>query len=144
MRFASWNLKRPGSEQARRRVNFLRSRDWDIAVLQEVSPRAWEVIVESGVAESDLYTLRDFDIAPPGNYPHGVALLARNGFRLSAPELIPNLPKAERALAATTTMGGVPVTIAGWHAPNAAATTRGTSGCLLHTRQHEQPRRRSL
>jgi len=120
IRVATWNLKRPGTEQARRRVDFLNSRDWDIVTLQEVTPRAWDVIVESGIAESGLYTLHDLEIAPLGNHPHGVALLARNGFSLSAPELIPDLPKAERALAASTTVENLPVTGAGWHAPNAA------------------------
>ncbi len=87
---------------------------------QEVTPRAWEVISESGVAETSFYALDGFGIEPVGKYPHGVALLARNGFGLTEPRLVPGLPKAERALTATTLVDDSPVTVAGWHAPNAA------------------------
>ncbi len=93
---------------------------------QEVTPRAWEVISESGVAETSFYALDGFGIEPLGKYPHGVALLARNGFSLTEPRLIPGLPKAERALAARTSLENTVVKVAGWHAPNAAGEGRMT------------------
>ncbi len=120
MRFASWNIRYCGVEGARRRLDFLSSRDWDIVALQEVSRRAWDVITESGIAESWAYTLEMFEPTSIRKRHHGVALLARNGFRLSTFKLILGLPKAERALVARTTVGDTPVTVASWHAPNAA------------------------
>lgn len=126
MRFATWNINRPGIERTHRLLRFLTDAHWDVVALQEVTPRAWEVISESGVADTSLYTLDGFDIEPLGKYPHGVALLARNGFGLSEPKLIPRLPKAERALVATTLLDDTPVTVAGWHAPNAAGEGRMT------------------
>ncbi len=120
MRFVTWNLNRSGAERARRQISFLNTVDWDVVVLQEVSRRAWGVIADSGLAESNFYALEGFEVTPAGKYTHGVALLARNGFRLSRPRLIPGLPKAERALAAEITVDDELVTVAGWHAPNAA------------------------
>ncbi len=52
MRFATWNINRPGIERAHRLVRFLSSCTWDIVALQEVSQRAWVVITESGIAAS--------------------------------------------------------------------------------------------
>lgn len=36
MRFASWNRRYCGTEGARRRVDWLKGRDWDVLALQEV------------------------------------------------------------------------------------------------------------
>jgi len=121
MRFASWNLRYCGVEGARRRVDYLRSIDWDVLALQEVSRRAGEVIKESGIAESEAYALDLFETIPVGTRHHGAALLTCNGFKLSAPKLILGLPKAERVLVAKTTLGDTHTTIASWHAPNAAS-----------------------
>jgi len=85
------------AEGAQRRVDFLSGREWDVVALQEVSQRAWEVITDSGIAESRAYTLEMFEPTPLRKRHHGVAPLARNGFRLSTPKLIVGLPKAERA-----------------------------------------------
>jgi endonuclease/exonuclease/phosphatase family metal-dependent hydrolase len=120
MRFATWNIDHPGMERAHHLARFLNSRDWDIVALQEVSRHAWEVITESGVAESSVYALEFFETTPLRKHHHGAALLARNGFHLSTPKLILGLPKAERALVARTTVGERTVTVASWHAPNAA------------------------
>lgn len=120
MRLATWNLNRPGSERSRRQMDFLRNIDWDVIALQEATPKAWDVITERNIADSGFYALDGFGIAPLDKNPHGVALLARNGFRLSRPQLIPGLPKAERALTAEITVDNELVTIASWHAPYAA------------------------
>jgi exonuclease III len=120
MRFATWNLNRPGAERARRQVSFLSNVDWDIVVLQEVTQRAWNIITGGSLAEDSFYALEGFGVTPSGKYPHGVALLTRNGFHLSKPRLIPGLPKAERALTAEIIVENELVTVAGWHAPNAA------------------------
>lgn len=120
MWFVSWNVRYCGVEGARRRVDFLRGRHWDVVALQEVSRRAWDVIAESGIAESSAYALEFFETASPGKRHHGAALLARNGFQLLEPKLILGFPKAERAVVARTTVEGAPVTVASWHAPNAA------------------------
>lgn len=121
MRFASWNLRYCGVEQALRRLELLRNASWDLIALQEVSRHAWQAIVEGRVAEAGFCTLDGFGITPSGRTPRGVALLARNGFQLQTARLIPDLPKAERALAATTIAENVTVHIVGWHAPNAAS-----------------------
>ncbi len=119
MRFATWNLRYCGKDQAQRRVDFLEGWDWDVIALQEVSGRAWDGITKSGIAESGYYALEGFGLTPQGR-SHGAALLARNGFWLSRSQLIPHLPKSERALAAVASVGDTAVTVASWHAPNAA------------------------
>jgi hypothetical protein len=120
MRFASWNIRYCGTEGARRRIAFLEGRDWDVLALQEVSRRAWDVIADSGIAEASAYALEMFEPTPLRMRHHGVVLLARNGFRLSNPKSILGLPKVERALVARTGSGDAPITVASWHAPNAA------------------------
>lgn len=120
MRFASWNLKYCGAEETHRRMDFLNRSDWDVVALQEVSRRAWEVISESGIAQRSAYALEMFELTPLRKRHHGVALLTRNEFQLSTPKLIAGFPKAERALVARTIVGDTPVTVASWHAPNAA------------------------
>ncbi len=126
MWYGTWNINRPGIERTHRLLRFLTDVSWDVVALQEVTLRAWGTITESGIADSGFYTLDGFGIEPLGKYPHGVALLARNGFGLSEPKLIPGLPKAERALVATTLLDDTPLTVAGWHAPNAAGEGRMT------------------
>ncbi len=71
------------------------------------------MITESGIADTSFYALDGFGIKPHSQYPHGVALLARNGFGLSEPQLVSGQPKAERALVAKTILGDTSVTVAG-------------------------------
>lgn len=120
LRFATWNLRYSGRDHSLLRANFLRNTDWDVIALQEVSKTAWEVLTAEDIAESGFYTLADFALEPAGSRPHGVAMLARNGFRLSDPRVLEGLPKTERALACTLNGLSEPVTVASWHAPNAA------------------------
>ena len=120
MRFATWNIKNTGKEHAYRRVQFLSDWPWDILALQEVSPTAWEIIRNSGLSESGIYTFDGFNLTPIGKRPHGVAILARHGYQLGEPRLISNLPKAERALTAITKTSDSYVNLISWHAPNAA------------------------
>ena len=69
MRFASWNLRYCGTDGARSRVHFLNRLDWDVLALQEVSRHAWDVITDSGFADSSAYALEVFDL---GHYASGI------------------------------------------------------------------------
>src|SRR5262249_24759277 len=120
MRFATWNIMKAGANHTLRRMDLLRELAWDIIALQEVTPAAWTVLVDAHIAESCYYTLQAFDITPTGQQPHGVALLARTGLQLANPELIPNLLKPERGIAAQVAGLARSLTVTSWHAPNAA------------------------
>jgi endonuclease/exonuclease/phosphatase family metal-dependent hydrolase len=120
MRFATWNLRYSGKAHSLMRLNFLKSIEWDVIALQEVSRTAWKAFVKEGLVESGFYTLEGFGLTPKGKRPYGVALLARNGFTLAEPELVPGLPIAERGLAAKVQGPVTPIAVASWHAPNTA------------------------
>jgi exonuclease III len=109
-----------GAGHTMRRLELLKSIEWDVLALQEVSPAAWTVLANSQLAEHAYYSLQTFNSTPNGQQPHGVALLARSGLQLSHPELIPGLSKPERGIAARLVGLHIVVTVARWHAPNAA------------------------
>jgi exonuclease III len=119
LRFATWNL-RYCTKQAPLRAKFLQALDWDIIALQEVSQKAWKAFSSEGIFEQGFYTFSEFNLDSEDRRKHGAAILARKGFRLSEPELIPGLPKSERALAVKLDGYPSPITIVSWHAPNAA------------------------
>lgn len=100
---------------------------WDLAVLLEVTPQFWTALQQEvhGVYALDLVPVQDMQ------RPHGVALLARNGWSLSAPHAPPipegdleSRPRAERWLTATAHRDGEQVTLVGFHAPYAAGRDR--------------------
>jgi endonuclease/exonuclease/phosphatase family metal-dependent hydrolase len=120
LRFATWNLRYSGQEHSRRRMRFLKQIDWDVLALQEVSKKAWQVFADSGLTKGGLYTLQGFGL-PVAGRAHGVALLVRNGFSLSDPDLLYSNPQRGRTLAARLHGLPEPVNVLSWHAPNAAS-----------------------
>lgn len=124
LRVANWNLRYSAETHSWRRSDFLKALDWDIALLQEVSPKAWRVFQENGLAEGGVYTHDGFGFAHEGRRPNGVAILVRNGFVLRDPELLPDLPLPQRALSARVEGFAEPLKVMSWHAPHAAGGDR--------------------
>lgn len=119
LRVASWNLKYSAEAHSWRRSDFLKSLDWDIALLQEVSPKAWKVFQQNGLAKGGLFTYDGFDLTLRGRTPRGVAILVRNGLSLGDPQLISGHPQPERILAACVTGFSKPFRVVSFHAPHA-------------------------
>jgi len=120
LRFATWNLKASSWEHSRRRLEFLKSIDWDVIALQEVSEKAWTIFSEGGLTEGGLYTFEGFGLEKTSR-SHGVALLVQNGFSLSEPDLLPENSQIGRTLAAKLHGLQQTVNVLSWHAPNAAS-----------------------
>ena len=79
LRFATWNLKYPDDgKESFRRLDFLKSLEWDVVALQEVSSIAWQVLSENGLTEGGLCSLEGFGV--DSHKAYGVALLVQNGF----------------------------------------------------------------
>lgn len=124
---ASWNVQRIGKPDPK--AQFLFSQNWDLAVLMEVNPKLWAVLQAASDEAAGLFAL-DLTHVSDMRYPHGIALLARNGWELSQPYLPPtpegnedSRPRPERWMAATAVRGSDSLTIAGFHAPYAAGST---------------------
>lgn len=125
----TWNLRwmTRGAARVAAKRDLLSAIDWDVALLQEVGPRAFASLNEAfpgGGFAHDLHNSGD-------RYPHSVAILSRGDVALIDVRLVPvgeSQPgwpvQPERALAATATIGGLAVTVASWHAPHAASRTR--------------------
>lgn len=126
LRVATWNIRYSSEERSFRLLNYLKSTDWDLLAIQEVSAKAWRVFQEDGIADGGYFTLDGFGIRPTGRRHHGVAILARNGLSLGEPTLIEGLPKVERALATKVNGLSKGVTFVAWHAPNKAGEGRAT------------------
>ena len=126
LRVATWNLKYSATERSLRLLNYLKSTDWDLVALQEVSAKAWKDFQDDGIAAGGYYTLDGFGINPTGRMPRGAAILTRNGLTLSEPALIRGLPRAERALSAKVNGLSKVITFVSWHAPNKAGEGRDT------------------
>ena len=118
LRFATWNLNYSDEKESFRRLDFLKSLEWDIVALQEVSSIAWQVFSENGLTKGGFCSLEGFGVDSPKAY--GVALLVQNGFSLRDPELLPGNPQIRRALAAKLYGLENPADVLSWHAPNAA------------------------
>ena len=58
LRFATWNLKYSDGKESFRRLDFLKSLEWDVIALQEVSSAAWQVFSENGLTEGGLLFAR--------------------------------------------------------------------------------------
>jgi len=121
MKIISWNLRYSSKQSSFSRVDALRKLDWDLIALQEVSRNAWKVFVESGIFDEGYFPLESFGLRPPDYRVHGAAIIARNGYKISNPQLIPNIPKVERAIAARVMNDGKEFTLVSWHAPNASS-----------------------
>ena len=125
----TWNLRwmTRGAVRVAAKRDLLSAIDWDVALLQEVGPRAFASLSEAfpgGAFAHDLHNSGD-------RYPHGVAILSRGDVRLVDAHLVPvgdprpdGFVQPERALAATAYVDGRPITVASWHAPHAAGRSR--------------------
>ena len=92
LRFATWNLNYSDEgKESYRRLDFLKSLEWDVVALQEVSSEAWQVFSENGLTEGGFCSLEGFGVDSQKAY--GVALLVQNGFSLRDPELLPGNPR---------------------------------------------------
>lgn len=122
LRVATWNLRwNSGRSAAAREADLLGRVDWDVAMLQEVNPVAWQALAAHGLTEGAISAF-DADLdTPDGSRPHGVAILARNGVRLVDAEPVRGLPRPGRGLGATLLGWSLPVSVCSWHAPNAAS-----------------------
>lgn len=118
---ATWNLL--SSNGADRALDYLERATWDIACLQEVRQSA-----SPKLAEREDWDVVDGLLLAPEFYatwerPHAAALVARNGWKLSKRELVPNSPKPGRAVRAVAEKDGDRLSVISWHAPNARGET---------------------
>ena len=120
VRVVTWNLRYSAETHTRRRLAYLESFDWDIALLQEVSKKAWRILHKAAIVDAAVYPFAEYEIERRGRKPHGAAILVRNGLKISEHNLIPDIPKAERAIHAVITGLQSPIHVVSWHAPNAA------------------------
>jgi endonuclease/exonuclease/phosphatase family metal-dependent hydrolase len=118
---ATWNLKCLGGEAAcDRKLDYLADTRWDLACLQEVNEAA-----SGSLARRDDWVVVDglrlaFEQVRSWRNPHGAAIVARNGWRLDAGDLIADTPTPGRGVTAVARRPGVTVSVISWHAPNAA------------------------
>lgn len=122
LRAATWNLRWSGGNgTVKREAELLESTDWDVAMLQEVSPKALAALEAQGLTVGAISAFDDGFVAPDGKRPHGVAILVRDGLQLRHAEAVTGLPRPGRGIGATLTGWNVPVSVCSWHAPNAAS-----------------------
>jgi endonuclease/exonuclease/phosphatase family metal-dependent hydrolase len=122
LRVATWNVRWNGGQKTvAREAELLAATPWDVAMLQEVNLNAWQAFGACGLADGGVSAFDGSFIAPDGKRPHGVALLVRNGLRLTDAVAIAGLPRPGRGVGATLMGWEVPMSVASWHAPNAAA-----------------------
>lgn len=121
----SWNVQRIGARTPK--IEFLLDRVWDIAVLMEVTPKLWDELTSAiGAGATGAYALALTEVIDM-KHPHGIVLLARNGWELHDPWLPPtpdsgaeSRPRPERWMAASAVHPAGSVVVAGFHAPYAA------------------------
>lgn len=113
MEFVTWNVnvRESSASSLASKAEYLAAVEWDVAALQEVSPKMAGVLRE--LAGSMVY------LADPGDR-YGSALLARNGVTLEDAGVVPDLPVPSRGVAAEIQIQGRSVTVGSWHPPNAA------------------------
>ncbi len=122
LKFATWNIlfKTRGIESSAAKVSFLKSLDWDVLALQEVTERQWADFREMELGQSYFHA---FDFLPSqgrSSMAHGATLIARNGFVLDDCVLFDGLPKPERGVGAVISSNALRLNVASWHAPNAS------------------------
>jgi endonuclease/exonuclease/phosphatase family metal-dependent hydrolase len=120
LRIVTWNLKYTRGD-ARRRLEHLGELNWDVALLQEVTPRAQTTLTESGIA-ADAAFGHPLQFGTDYDRGMGSAILVRGDYTLRDPTLIRGQPKDERGLWGQLEGPSLPEPIAviSWHAPNAA------------------------
>lgn len=125
---AFWNRNRQGNRD--RQVAYLESCavPWDVLLLAEMTGIAFRDFRDRLGCEGRQAPLGGVD---DRRYPHGVAVLARNGWQLGdATEILGGYPaddiapRSERSVAVPLLGGSDPVTLAVWHAPAAAEPPR--------------------
>jgi endonuclease/exonuclease/phosphatase family metal-dependent hydrolase len=120
MRVATWNIKYPREELARRRGELLRKLEPDLILLQEVNPRSAEAIRQAAGADW-LIPASDLMANPPQGRavkkPRVVAIAGR-GQRPTHAWLQPDVYVPERILLAQITLAGRELTAVSYHAPD--------------------------
>jgi endonuclease/exonuclease/phosphatase family metal-dependent hydrolase len=110
----SWNVAgRVGANQERQ-IQALAERAFDVLCLQEVTPRTRERWVEALEGRGLQVAVSDWPAAPSGTRRFAVLVASRRPVRPAAP---PELPWAERHLAARTELGSREVEVHTLHAP---------------------------
>lgn len=119
---ATWNIEQRNSPE--HVLEYLRGAKWDIACLQEARDRT----VEALRADAGWQTVDWRQVMPAdeklGEHPHGAAILARNGWSIEHPRLLPNDAFAGRGVIAQLVRGDRGITVLSWHSAHGAAKDR--------------------
>lgn len=125
MRIASWNVNLFNTNRRWDKLRLLELEDWDVALLQEVTPETFEVFTDEtgfdGVAGLDLVD------GEWSRRSHGVVVLVRRPWTISAATVIPvdDEPRIRaRAISAVVTDGSTSLSVASMHMRNAAGDGR--------------------
>jgi endonuclease/exonuclease/phosphatase family metal-dependent hydrolase len=122
LRVLTWNLRWSGGRNVvAAEADALAELAWDVALLQEVNPRAWQALNERELSARGVSAFDFPDKSPDGKRPHGVAMLVRGNLGPADIAPLTGLPRPGRGIGATLTGWEVPVSVCSWHAPNAAS-----------------------
>lgn len=123
LKVVTWNMKMTNGATG---IDFLESQPWQVACLQEISPRASEAIESRGWSSVNGVRLAwDEEYRHWRRWPHAAAVVAREGWTLEG-EAMSGTPKPGRGIVASATNGLARATVISWHAPNAAGEGVGT------------------
>lgn len=129
LRVLTWNVNLFTAGRIDDKAALLARLDWDVALLQEVEQPSFQRLVERFPEASAAYGCA---VAPTGKRPNGAVVLARSGWTIETSGVVPwdgtwdvegpedARPQSDRAVWAVLRCGDQRVTVASFHAPNAA------------------------
>ncbi len=131
MRIATWNVNSFNPARSGDKLRLLELVDWDVALLQEVGVRAFEVFTSGSLRGVHAIALLG---GAWDKHAHGVAILVRGGAVVDDGALVPieadaageaDLWRRARIMSARVRLGdadlgGAELTVASFHAPDAA------------------------
>ena len=126
MRVITWNVNSFNPARSDDKLHLLELVDWDVALLQEVGVSAFEVFTSGSFCGVHAVSLLG---GAWDKRAHGVAILVRGGATIGEGELVPIEEDAEaeadhwrraRIMSARVSLGGADLTVASFHAPDAA------------------------